>query len=156
MVDDRRLTERRIGKMLSGHLQEKNNWYYAVLSCKRRDGRRYAKWIKTGIQCKRGNRKLAERFLDELRVKFNIYGELITEEENNIISKSTTENRIDKLNNKNDHENMIQYHRDILFADYMLIWLRIKKLDIDPVIYVGYYNNVVNVIYPYFFKKGLN
>lgn len=155
MVDDRRLTERRIGKMLSGHLQEKNNWYYAVLSCKRRDGRRYAKWIKTGIQCKRGNRKLAERFLDELRVKFNIYGELITEEENNIISKSTTENRIDKLNNKNDHENMIQYHRDILFADYMLIWLRIKKLDIDPVTYVGYYNNVVNVIYPYFFKKGI-
>ena len=52
--------------MLSGHLREKNNTYYAVLNCKHSDGKRYSKWVSTGIAVKKGNKRAAEKKLEEL------------------------------------------------------------------------------------------
>ena len=52
--------------MLSGHLREKNNTYYAVLNCKHSDGKRYSKWVSTGIAVKKGNKRTAEKKLEEL------------------------------------------------------------------------------------------
>ena len=40
--------------MLSGHLQEKGGKYYAVLNCKHRDGKRFPKWVSTGLPAKKG------------------------------------------------------------------------------------------------------
>lgn len=40
--------------------------------------------------------------------------------------------------------------RDMLFADYMLYWLRIIKPDVELVTYSGYKSNIENRIVPYF------
>ena len=48
--------------MVAGHLQEKNGYFYAVLSYKDAQGKRKTKWIPTGYLI-RGNKKKAEAFL---------------------------------------------------------------------------------------------
>ena len=47
--------------MVAGHLQEKNGYFYAVLSYKDAQGKRKTKWIPTGYLI-RGNKKKAEVF----------------------------------------------------------------------------------------------
>ena len=59
--------------MLSGHLREKNNTYYAVLNCKHSDGKRYSKWVSTGIAVKKGNKRTAEKKLEEFCSTYNEY-----------------------------------------------------------------------------------
>lgn len=51
--------------MVAGHLQEKNDFYYIVLSYKDADGKRKTKWEATGLSVKR-NKKKAEALLLEL------------------------------------------------------------------------------------------
>ena len=43
--------------MVAGHLQEKNNFYYIVLSYKDADGKRKTKWEATGLSVKRNKKK---------------------------------------------------------------------------------------------------
>ena len=57
--------------MVAGHLQEKNGYFYAVLSYKDINGKRKTKWIPTGYPVK-GNKKKAEAFLTEQRKAFEI------------------------------------------------------------------------------------
>ena len=57
--------------MVAGHLQEKNGYFYAVLSYKDTNGKRKTKWIPTGYLVK-GNKKKAEAFLTEQRKAFEI------------------------------------------------------------------------------------
>lgn len=57
--------------MVAGHLQEKNGYFYAVLSYKDTNGKRKTKWIPTGYPVK-GNKKKAEAFLTEQRKAFEI------------------------------------------------------------------------------------
>ena len=45
--------------MVAGHLQEKNDFYYIVLSYKDAAGKRKTKWEATGLSVKR-NKKKAE------------------------------------------------------------------------------------------------
>ena len=65
--------------MLSGHLQVKKEYYYVVLNCKHPDGRRFQKWISTGIAAKRGNKRAAEETLLDFRMNYNEYGERISD-----------------------------------------------------------------------------
>ena len=55
--------------MVAGHLQEKNDFYYIVLSYKDADGKRKTKWEATGLSVKR-NKKKAEALLLERRRNF--------------------------------------------------------------------------------------
>lgn len=55
--------------MIAGHLQEKNGYFYAVLSYKDTNNKRKTKWIPTGYPVK-GNKKKAETFLMEQRKNF--------------------------------------------------------------------------------------
>lgn len=55
--------------MTSGHLSEKNGYFYAVLSYTDALGKRKTKWIATGLPVK-GNKKKAEEFLAIERMKF--------------------------------------------------------------------------------------
>ena len=48
--------------MVAGHLQEKNDFYYIVLSYKDANGKRKTKWEATGLSVKR-NKKKAEALL---------------------------------------------------------------------------------------------
>ena len=55
--------------MTSGHLSEKNGYFYAVLSYTDALGKRKTKWIATGLPVK-GNKKKAEEILSIERMKF--------------------------------------------------------------------------------------
>lgn len=52
--------------MLPGHPQEKNGYYYLVLTYPGREGRKKTKWISTGLPVK-GNKKRAEALLQSAR-----------------------------------------------------------------------------------------
>ena len=52
--------------MVAGHLQEKNDFYYIVLSYKDAAGKRKTKWEATGLSVKK-NKKKAEALLLERR-----------------------------------------------------------------------------------------
>ena len=55
--------------MVSGRLQEKNGYYYMVLSYKDATGKRKQPWYATGLPVK-GNKRRAEEMLRELRRGF--------------------------------------------------------------------------------------
>ena len=57
--------------MVAGHLQEKNDFYYIVLSYKDANGKRKTKWEATGLSVKR-NKKKAEALLMERRRNFTV------------------------------------------------------------------------------------
>lgn len=55
--------------MVAGHLQEKNGYFYIVLSYKDDEGKRKSKWIPTKLPIK-GNKKKAEKMLLDARNTF--------------------------------------------------------------------------------------
>jgi len=55
--------------MVSGHLQEKKGYYYAVLSYYDKKGKRHIKYVSTGLPVK-GNKRKAEAKLVEIRNSF--------------------------------------------------------------------------------------
>ena len=106
--------------MVAGHLQEKNDLYYIVLSYKDKNGKRKTKWESTGLPVKK-NKKKAEALLQERRRNF-------------IPPVTLSEVRLDD---------------DILFADFMLKWLEIAKSSIQITTYASYQGMVERVIAPY-------
>ena len=111
--------------MVSGHLQEKNGFYYAVLTYKDSSGKRHQPWFPTNLPVK-GNKRAAEEILIDMRRNFVVptveseYGELAA---------------------------------DMLFADYLDIWLEMKKGSVALTTYANYSNLVKNYIAPYFREK---
>lgn len=57
--------------MVAGRLQEKNGFYYIVLSYTDSAGKRRQPWIGTGLPVK-GNKKRAEKMLADTRKDFTI------------------------------------------------------------------------------------
>ena len=112
--------------MVAGHLQEKNDFYYIVLSYKGADGKRKTKWKATGLPVKK-NKKKAEALLLERRRNF-------------IVPTVPSEIRLDD---------------DILFSDFMLKWLEVAKSSIQITTYASYQGMVERIIVPYFRKRGI-
>ena len=112
--------------MVAGHLQEKNDFYYIVLSYKDAAGKRKTKWEATGLSVKR-NKKKAEALLLERRRNF-------------MVPTAPAEIRLDD---------------DILFSDFMLKWLEVTKSTIQITTYASYQGMVERVIVPYFRKRGI-
>ena len=112
--------------MVAGHLQEKNDFYYIVLSYKDADGKRKTKWEATGLSVKR-NKKKAEALLLERRRNF-------------MVPTAPAEIRLDD---------------DILFSDFMLKWLEVTKSTIQITTYASYQGMVERIIVPYFRKRGI-
>ena len=112
--------------MVAGHLQEKNDFYYIVLSYKDAAGKRKTKWEATGLSVKR-NKKKAEALLLERRRNF-------------MVSTAPAEIRLDD---------------DILFSDFMLKWLEVTKSTIQITTYASYQGMVERVIVPYFRKRNI-
>ena len=112
--------------MVAGHLQEKNDFYYIVLSYKDAAGKRKTKWEATGLSVKR-NKKKAEALLQERRRNF-------------MVPTAPAEIRLDD---------------DILFSDFMLKWLEVTKSTIQITTYASYQGMVERVIVPYFRKRGI-
>ena len=111
--------------MVAGHLQEKNGYFYAVLSYKDGNGKRKSKWVPTGLPVK-GNKKKAEAVLMELRRAFEIPDDNIAQDDN-----------------------------DELFADYLERWLQVAKSTIAITTYSSYSGMLKAPIYPWFKTKGV-
>ena len=136
--------------MLAGHLQEKGGKYYAVLNCKHSDGKRFPKWIPTDLPVKKGNKRAAEKLLDQFRTDYNVFGEFITD-----IEATPCDTLIPSPTGKTGDAKNARNPGEMLFADYMLYWLSYKETEVDPVSYAGYCDSVETHIYPYFKELGV-
>lgn len=115
--------------MVAGRLQEKNGYFYIVLSYKDSSGKRKEPWFKTGLKVK-GNKRLAEDMLLEYRTNFNtITGRLKSQEE--------------------------EQKSQLLFGDYISAWLEKHRYNIGITTYEGYSICVNRIIKPYFNDRGI-
>ena len=117
--------------MVAGRLQVKKDYYYIVLSYKNNDGKRKEKWFRTGLKIKNNKRK-AEEILLHYRLNFNVNMECL--------------NNAERVHHAEKNVNM-------LFGDYLLCWLEERKSMIELTTYVGYKNNLIGVIVPYFNER---
>ena len=110
---------------VTGSLQIKNNKYQAVLSYKQ-DNKWKTKWVSTKIPAVKGNKKLANAKLEEIRKQFQ-------EEINS-----------DHIDNE-----------EILFVDYMKKWLKMIKASVEETTYNGYKGIVNGRLTEYFSNKKI-
>lgn len=112
--------------MVAGRLQEKNGFYYMVLSYTGTDGKRKQPWFGTGLPVK-GNKKRAEQMLRDLRKSY-------------APPKAAQSQELGP---------------DMLFSDYMLYWLKIIRPSVQETTWSSYSFNVKNHIVPYFGERGI-
>lgn len=118
--------------MVAGHLQIKNNYYYMVLNLRGPTGKRRSKWIPTGIQAGgKKNEKAAQDMLLETRYTYRDIQEI------------------------GNGSALMKIGGDILFADYMQMWLRLIKNSVEENTYAGYEISVERRIGPYFRELGV-
>lgn len=110
---------------VTGSLQIKNNKYQAVLSYKQ-DNKWKTKWVSTKIPAVKGNKKLANAKLEEIKKQFQ-------EEINS-----------DHIDNE-----------EILFIDYMKKWLKMIKASVEETTYNGYKGIVNGRLSEYFSNKKI-
>ena len=113
--------------MIAGHLQIKNDNYYMVLNYTDANGKRRQSWIPTGLPAK-GNKRRAEKLLLDTRKSF--VPPVVSKENEDISS-------------------------DMLFADYMELWLEIIRSSVEKTIFSSYTQMVKGKIAPYFRNTGL-
>ena len=113
--------------MIAGHLQIKNDNYYVVLNYTDANGKRRQPWIPTGLPAK-GNKRRAEKLLLDTRKSF--VPPVVSKENEDISS-------------------------DMLFADYMELWLEIIRSSVEKTTFSSYTQMVKKKIAPYFRNTGL-
>ena len=106
--------------MVAGHLQEKKGYFYMVLNYTV-GGKRKTKWIPTGMVVK-GNKKKAEALLWETRQTY------VPEVE----------------------EEAVELSGEIMFVDFLAMWLEIAKSTIKLTTYASYAEMTNKIIIPYF------
>ena len=106
---------------MTGHLQIKNDKYYAVINTYE-NGKRSQKWISTGYSVK-GNKTKAEKFLRNTLANYEIKEESPT--------------------------------CNILFSQYIKIWLKKIIISVDSATYEGYEKLAYTHIIPYFENTNL-
>lgn len=111
--------------MVAGRLQEKNGFYYIVLSYTDSAGKRRQPWIGTGLPVK-GNKKRAEKMLADTRKDFTI-----------------PKGQVSELS------------PDMAFSDYMRYWLKMMCTAVTETTYSSYCFNVEKHIIPYFEPLGV-
>ena len=113
--------------MIAGHLQIKNDNYYMVLNYTDANGKRRQPWIPTGLPAK-GNKRRAEKLMLDTRKSF--VPPVVSKENEDISS-------------------------DMLFADYMELWLEIIRSSVEKTTFSSYTQMVKGKIAPYFRNTGL-
>ena len=108
--------------MTAGHLQIKNDYYYMVLNYTDSNGKRKQPWFPTGLPAK-GNKKRAEKMLHDLRKTY-------------VPPKSAKGNG--------------ELSTDMLFANYMEMWLEIVRNSVEKTTFTSYTQMVKGKIVPYF------
>ena len=110
---------------VTGSLQIKNKIYQAVLSYKQ-DNKWKTKWVSTKIPAIKGNKKLANAKLEEIKKQFQ---------------KEINSDNID--------------NEDILFIDYMKKWLKMISSSVEPTTLNGYKGVVNGRMTDYFQNKKI-
>lgn len=113
--------------MIAGHLQIKNDYYYMVLSYLDANGKRKQPWFPTGLPIK-NNKKRAEKMLLELRQTYVPPAE---------------------------HKSNGELSADMLFADFMELWLGVVRNSIEKTTFSSYTQMVKGKIAPYFRRTGI-
>ena len=109
--------------MVAGHLQEKNGYFYIVLSYKDENGKRKTPWFATDLPVK-GNKKRAEALLLEKRQSFMIPVVPVAQDDAPEV--------------------------EMLFTDFLQSWLPVAKSTIKLTTYASYVTMVKSIISPYF------
>lgn len=110
---------------VTGSLQIRNNVYQAVLSYKQ-DNKWKTKWVSTKVPAVKGNKKVANAKLEEIKKAFE-----------------------EKINS--DHID----NEEILFIDYMKKWLKMIKSSVKETTYVGYEGVINGRMSQYFERKNI-
>lgn len=131
------ITNRRI-KMITGSLQQKNGYYYAVLYLKV-DGKRKCKWIPTKLPVNGTSNRKAQKAFDEIRIEY--------EREQKEIQRKEAE--LAELT-KNTHPDAL-----LPFTDYIEKWLNSARPSLATTTYQSYSNMIKARILPYFQPLGL-
>ena len=116
--------------MITGCLQKKNGYYYAVLYLKV-DGKRKTKWIATKLPVATTSERKAKKALDEIRMQYELQEE--NKQETSAVSAS----------GRTPEEQM-------LFVDYMEKWLDSVRPSIATATYQSYSIMMKARVIPYF------
>lgn len=114
--------------MVAGHLQEKNGYFYIVLSYKDENGKRKTPWFATDLPVK-GNKKRAEALLLEKRQSFMI--PVVPAAQDDVPEE------------------------EMLFTDFLQSWLPVAKSTVKLTTYATYVTMVKSIISPYFAERWI-
>ena len=124
--------------MITGSLQQKNGYYYAVLYIKV-DGKRKCKWIPTKLPVNGTSNRKAQKAFDEIRIEYE------REQE-------------ERQRKEAELAELTKYtHPDALlpFTDYIEKWLNSARPSLATTTYQSYSNMIKARILPYFKPLGL-
>ena len=124
--------------MITGSLQQKNGYYYAVLYIKV-DGKRKCKWIPTKLPVNGTSNRKAQKAFDEIRIEYE------REQE----ERQRKEAELAELT-KNTHPDAL-----LPFTDYIEKWLYSARPSLATTTYQSYSNMIKARILPYFKPLGL-
>ena len=124
--------------MITGSLQQKNGYYYAVLYLKV-DGKRKCKWIPTKLPVNGTSNRKAQKAFDEIRIEYE------REQE----ERQRMEEELAELT-KNTHPDAV-----LPFTDYIEKWLHNARPSLATTTYQSYSNMIKARILPYFKPLGL-
>ena len=116
--------------MITGCLQKKNGYYYAVLYLKV-DGKRKTKWIATKLPVSTTSERTAQKALDEIRMQYELQEESKRETAAALTSRYSLE-------------------AQVLFVDYMEQWLNSVRPSIATATYQSYSVMMKARVIPYF------
>lgn len=124
--------------MITGSLQQKNGYYYAVLYLKV-DGKRKCKWIPTKLPVNGTSNRKAQKAFDEIRIEYEREQEEIQRKEAELAELT-----------KNTHPDAL-----LPFTDYIEKWLNSARPSLATTTYQSYSNMIKARILPYFKPLGL-
>ena len=124
--------------MITGSLQQKNGYYYAVLYLKV-DGKRKCKWIPTKLPVNGTSTRKAQKAFDEIRIEYEREQEEIQRKEAELAELT-----------KNTHPDAL-----LPFTDYIEKWLGSARPSLATTTYQSYSNMIKARILPYFQPLGL-
>ena len=124
--------------MITGCLQQKNGYYYALLYLKV-DGKRKVKWISTKLPVAGTSERKAKKVFEEIRSQY----------------ERDEEERLKK--EAQDASEEINLHPDakMEFSDYMQKWLKSVRSSIATATYQSYSNMLKARIIPYFKEQNI-
>ena len=124
--------------MITGCLQKKNGYYYAVLYLKV-DGKRKTKWIATKLPVSTTSERKAQKALDEIRMQYDRQEEARASEEamEAVLAKNCPP------------------EAQVPFADYMEKWLNSVRPSIATATYQSYSVMMKARVIPYFTASSL-